>query len=135
MNVYDFMILAQQSDSGSVVAALVGQIINLAIVVLILASLWQIFVKMGEDGWKSIIPIYNYVVLLQVVGRPVWWVILFFVPIANLVVLFLVWKDVAEGFGKGTGYAVGMLFLSFIFLPMLAFGDAQWMGGKKKMGY
>jgi hypothetical protein len=134
MSIFDFVILAQQNDSGGIVAALMGQILNLAIAVLVIASLWQIFVKMGEDGWKAIIPIYNYVVLLQLVGRPVWWVLLFFVPFANLVVLFLVWKDVAEGFGKGTGFAVGMLLLGFIFLPMLAFGDAQWQGsGKRKL--
>lgn len=134
MSIFDFVILAQQNDSGGIVAALMGKILNLAIAVLVIASLWQIFVKMGEDGWKAIIPIYNYVVLLQLVGRPVWWVLLFFVPFANLVVLFLVWKDVAEGFGKGTGFAVGMLLLGFIFLPMLAFGDAQWQGsGKRKL--
>ena len=134
MSIFDFVILAQQNDSGGIVAALMGQILNLAIAVLVIASLWQIFVKMGEDGWKAIIPIYNYVVLLQLVGRPVWWVLLFFVPFVNLVVLFLVWKDVAEGFGKGTGFAVGMLLLGFIFLPMLAFGDAQWQGsGKRKL--
>lgn len=134
MNFFDFVILAQQGDaSGAAAGALVVNIIQLAVGILVIASLWQIFVKAGEEGWKAIIPIYNYIVLLQIVGRPVWWIILFFIPLVNLVILFLVFKDLAEGFGKGTGYAIGMLLLSVIFLPMLAFGDAQWQGSKAKL--
>ncbi|MEA2043640.1 MAG: DUF5684 domain-containing protein, partial [Bacteroidota bacterium] len=54
----------------------VGVIIYLAIIVLMIASLWKIFEKAGKPGWASIIPIYNLIVLLEIVGKPVWWFIL-----------------------------------------------------------
>jgi len=133
MSIFDFMVLAQSSgDAGAVVGFLVSQIIYLAIGILALAGLWMVFVKMGEPGWKAIIPLYNIYVMLEKVGKPAWWLILFFIPFVNLIAGFLVFQEIAEGFGKGTGFAVGMLLLGFIFFPLLGFGDAQWMGGGKK---
>ena len=48
--------------------------------VLTIAGLWGIFKKAGRPGWLSIIPVYNIVVLLQVVGKPWWWLLLFLIP-------------------------------------------------------
>lgn len=103
-------------------------IVWLALVVLMIASLWRIFTKAGKPGWAAIVPIYNAVVLLQVAGKPVWWIILFFIPIANIVVGILTLAGLARNFGKGAGYVVGMIFLPFIFYPMLAFGNARYVG-------
>jgi hypothetical protein len=36
--------------------------------------------------------------------------------------------DLAKSFGKSGGYAVGLIFLSFIFIPMLGFGSAKYVG-------
>ena len=102
------------------------RIIELAIIVLVFASFWKVFVKAGREGWEGIIPIYNCYVLLQVLNKPIWWLILLFIPIANIIVAFLLCMALAEKFGKGTGFAVGMLLLPFIFYPILAFGDAQY---------
>lgn len=33
---------------------------------------------------------------------------------------------IANAFGKGAGFAVGLIFLPFIFFPILAFGDAEY---------
>jgi hypothetical protein len=107
-------------------------LIYLGIGIAALAGMWQMFVKMGLPGWACIVPIYNYIVMLDAIGRPTWWVLLMFVPVANIVVLFLIYQDVAEGFGKDTLFAVGMLFLAPIFFLILGFGDAQWHDGKKK---
>ncbi|MHB0947360.1 MAG: DUF5684 domain-containing protein [Sedimentisphaerales bacterium] len=101
-------------------------IIYLIIMVVVLASFWQVFVKAGRQGWEGIIPIYNCYVLLLIVNKPIWWLILMFIPIANIVVAFLLSMALAEKFGKSTGFAVGMFFLPFIFYPILAFGDAQY---------
>jgi len=81
-----------------------------------------------EEGWKAIIPIWNTIVLLRIAGRPWWWVFLFLVPIVSLVVLFVMYIDVAKAFGKGAGFGVGMTLLSFIFNPILGFGDAEFQG-------
>ncbi|HXY27125.1 MAG TPA: DUF5684 domain-containing protein [Acidimicrobiales bacterium] len=103
-------------------------IIYLAIIVLEIAALWMVFVKGGRPGWAAIIPFYNYYVLLKVVGRPGWWLILYFIPIVNIVIWIIVAIDLAKSFNKSTGFAVGIIFLAFIFIPILGFGSAQYAG-------
>ena len=104
-------------------------LIWLAAVVLTIVGMWTVFTKAGQPGWASIVPIYNVVVMLEIVGKPTWWVILFFVPIANIVVAILVAIGVANAFGKDSGFGIGLAFLPFVFYPILAFGDAQYGGG------
>jgi hypothetical protein len=107
---------------------MIGMIIELAIVVAALAGLWKTFEKMGKPGWNGIIPIYNIILILEVVGKPIWWIVLFFIPIVNLVVAILVLIAFAAKFGKGPGFGVGLALLGFIFFPILGFGDAQYSG-------
>ena len=59
-----------------------GSSISLSIVAFI-AGLWMVFTKAGEDGWKSIIPIWNVLILLKIVGREWWWIILMLIPIVG----------------------------------------------------
>ena len=67
----------------------VGIILYLAIVVFMIASVWKVFTKAGKPGWAVLIPIYNFIVLIEIVGKPTWWVILLFVPFVNYVILIL----------------------------------------------
>ena len=76
-------------------------VIYLAIIVLLIAAAWQIFTKAGEAGWKCLIPIYNLLVLLKIVGRPWWWIILWIIPIVGIVIALIVALDLAKSFGKG----------------------------------
>ena len=105
-------------------------IIYLAIMVLIIAGAWKMFVKAGKPGWGVLIPIYNGILLLQIAGRPIWWIILLLIPIVNFIVAIIVWLDVAKKFGKGVGFGLGLIFLGFIFVPILGFGDAKYQGGE-----
>ncbi len=89
---------------------------------------WKVFTKAGKPGWASLVPNYNIVVMLEIAGRPTWWVLLFFIPIANIVVGVLLMIDFAKSFGKGTGFAVLLILLPFIGMPILAFGSAQYLG-------
>ena len=98
----------------------------LLVLLLIIISLWKIFVKAGKPGWAAIIPIYNLIVILEIAGKPLWWFILLLIPFVNFIVLIIVYIAFARNFGKGVGFAIGMLILPFIFFPMLAFGDAQY---------
>ena len=107
---------------------MIGGIIYLAVIILMLASVWRVFTKAGQPGWASIVPIYNAYVLLKIAGKPGWWLILMFLPIANIVVGILALVGQANNFGKGGGFVVGLIFLPFIFYPILAFGDAQYQG-------
>ena len=117
------------ADGGQdTVMGVVGGILHVAIFVLLIASMWKVFAKAGKPGWAAIIPIYNIIVLLEIVGRPLWWILLLLVPLVNLVVMIMVYIDLAKAFGKGVGFAIGMILLSFIFWPILGFGSARYMG-------
>jgi len=105
-------------------------VVYIAIIVFLIAALWRVFTKAGEAGWKSIIPIWNTIVILRIVGRPLWWIILLLIPLVNLIFSLIVMLDLAKSFGKGSGFGVGLFFLSFIFIPILGFGSATYEGGQ-----
>ena len=89
---------------------------------------WRIFTKAGKPGWASIVPFYNIIILLEIVGKPWWYLLLLFIPIVNIVILIMVMIALAQVFGKSGGFAVGLIFLSLIFMAILAFGDAKYLG-------
>ncbi len=101
-------------------------IVWLALALLMLVSFWKIFAKAGKPGWGCLIPIYNCYLLIKIAGKPGWWLILFFIPLANIVAAILVALGVARNFGKGGGFAAGIIFLPIVFYPILAFGDATY---------
>ena len=82
--------------------------------------------KAGQPGWACIVPVYNIYVMCIIAGKEGWWTVLFFIPIVNIIIGIMVSLGIAEAFGKGAGYAIGLFFLPFIFYPMLGFGDAQY---------
>lgn len=92
--------------------------------VLTIVGMWKLFQKAGKPGWASIIPIYNLVVILEIVNKPIWWIVLFFIPFVNVIVGFIVWHELSKSFGKDMLYTLGLFFLPFIFIPYLAFTDA-----------
>jgi ABC-type sulfate transport system permease subunit len=106
----------------------------LAVLILLIASIWKVFSKAGQPGWAVLIPIYNAYVLCKVAGRPGWWVILLLIPFVNFVIAIILCLDVAKAFGKGGGFAVGLLLLPFIFYPILGFGSAQYTGARPAVG-
>lgn len=110
----------------------IGWLIYIAIIVAVIAGWWKIFTKAGEAGWKSIIPVYNFIVILKIVGRDWWWVILMLIPIVNFIILIIVSLDLAKSFGRGTGFGIGLAFLSFIFAPILGFGSDTYKGPAAK---
>ncbi len=97
-----------------------------AVVVFLIAAVWKVFTKAGKPGWAAIVPIYNFIVMLQIAGKPVWWILLFLVPLVNIVVMVLMYVGLARNFGKGGWFALGLIVLSFIFFPILAWGSAEY---------
>ncbi|MFT6863931.1 MAG: hypothetical protein ACJAVK_002493 [Akkermansiaceae bacterium] len=118
----------ESESTGGGIAAVIGVLLYLGIIVLVIAGLWKIFTKAGKPGWASIIPIYNFIVLLEIVGRPTWWIILAFVPIVNIIIIIMVYIDLARSFGKGVGFGLRLTFLAPIFICILGFGSAQYKG-------
>ncbi len=107
-------------------------VIWIIVAVIQIIGLWKIFEKAGKPGWAAIIPIYNTLVLLQIVNRPWWYLLLLFIPCANIV--FVIWGVIlinnllSKSFGQGVGFTIGLIFLSFIFYPLLGFGDYRYLG-------
>jgi hypothetical protein len=107
----------------------VSWIVGLIIFVVMVVSLWRIFSKANKPGWAAIIPIYNIYVLLKVVGRPGWWVILYLIPLVNVIISIIVALDLAKSFGKSGVFGFFALWLfSIIGYLMLAFGSDQYVG-------
>lgn len=116
-------------------ALMVWLIIILAIAIIQIIAMWKLFTKAGEKGWKSIIPIYNLVILFKISGLSPW---LIFVYLAAIIP-FIGWiapialnavlaYKLAKSFGKDAGWAVGIYFLAPIFYMILAFGKSQYVG-------
>jgi hypothetical protein len=116
-------------DSGGAGAiGIVFLLLYIAICVVVIAGVWKVFTKAGEPGWASLVPIYNIIVLLKIVDKPIWWFLLLFIPLVGLIISIIVSVELAKKFGKGTGYGIGIALLGFIFLPMLGFSDAEYQG-------
>lgn len=120
------------SDAG-MFAVMMGLMATYGLVMLIicivsLIGMWKVYEKAGKPGWAAIIPFYNYYVLVEIVGRPVWWFFLLFIPVVNAVVGIILLWDLTRSFGQGAGFFFGLLFLNPIFFPILGFGSARYLG-------
>lgn len=119
------------SSAGAAAGAGIGAfgiIINLVFLVLIFGSMWKLFEKAGKPGWAAIIPIYNFIVLIEIVGKPTIWILYLLIPCVNIV--FFIWLTnlLAKSFGKSEGYTVGLIIVPIVFYPLLGFGDAPYLG-------
>ena len=108
---------------GIIIFMLIFTVVMLIIGILMIVAEWKLFKKAGEHGWAAIIPFYNSYVLTKITWGNGWLFLLGFLPLGNIIFLIFTWIKLARVFGKGTGYAVGLIFVPFIFLPMLAFGS------------
>lgn len=124
-------------DQTALFAALSGffmviGIIGTIIGVLTIIAMWKIFVKAGKPGWASLIPIYNAIVLFQIVNLSPWLLLLSIVPIVNIIAMFIIsimlCLRLAKAFQKGTGFAIGLIFLNTIFILILGLGDSKYVG-------
>ncbi len=98
------------------------------LIIIMVVSHWKIFAKAGKPGWASIIPIYNVIVLLEIIGRPTWWVVLYFIPFANIIVALINVFDLSKSFGKEAGFGILLVLLPIVGFPMLAFGSSKYVG-------
>ncbi|MCA9308943.1 hypothetical protein KC973_01055 [Candidatus Saccharibacteria bacterium] len=106
-------------------------VVYLAIIVAAIVGMWKMFEKAEEEGWKSLIPLYNTYTLFRIAGRNGWGFLLLLVPFVNVVVLLMVSIDLAKHFGKSTGFGVvGLWIFNVIGYMILGFGDAKYVGPK-----
>ena len=102
--------------------------ISIVVSLLILAANWKIYTKAGEAGWKSLIPIYNTYVLYKIVYGSGWKFLLLFVPILGEIVAIVFCFRLAQAFGKGFLFGLGILLFPYIALLDLGFGRVSYQG-------
>ena len=113
-------------------------VVMLVVFVITIIAEWRIFTKAGEAGWKSLIPIYNAVVLFKIAGLSPLWVLGYLAAVIPVVGAFValgitiyLMLNLAKAFGKSTGFAVGLILLNTIFILILGFGSAEYQLEKK----
>lgn len=118
---------SQNSAAAAGIGA-AGVILYLIVLVLIWGGLWKIFVKAGKPGWAAIVPIYNLIILIEIVGKPTIWVLWLLIPCVNI--YFGIWLTnlLSKSFGKTEGYTAGLIILPIVFYPLLGFGPDRYLG-------
>ena len=98
---------------------------------LIFLIMWKIYSKAGQPGWAALIPIYNqWILVTEICKKEPLWFVLMLLPVANIVAAWVVSMELAKKFGKSETFGIGLFFLAPIFLAILAFGDAEYQGGR-----
>ncbi|MGA7462370.1 MAG: DUF5684 domain-containing protein [Candidatus Korobacteraceae bacterium] len=101
----------------------------LAIFIVFVAAGWKVFEKAGQPGWAIIIPIFNIYIMLKIVGRPAWWLVLYFIPLVNIVIAVIISMDMAKSFGQSPAFGIVLLFLLCgVGYLILAFVSARYIG-------
>ncbi|MCB0402207.1 MAG: hypothetical protein KDD41_08990 [Flavobacteriales bacterium] len=101
-------------------------LIAFGLIAFMMICLWKIVEKGGNPGWTGIVPIYNMFILAKMAQKPEWWGALVLIPYAGIVFQIWIWNRVVKRFGYSEGFTVGIVLLPIVFLPILAFGDAQY---------
>ena len=111
------------SNAAGAVLAVFGFIWFIIMVtsIFMLVCMYKVYKKAGRKGWEALIPIYNFVVMIQIAELPMWYIVLYFIPFANIYAMFKIYIELAHKFGKSTGFGVATVFFSIICLPILAF--------------
>ncbi len=117
----DEQVYMEQWSSGMV-------ILWLAVVILLIVAQWKIYTKAGKPGWAVLIPIYNIIVLLEIIGKPWWWLLLMLIPVVNIVIGIWATNLLSKSFGYSEGFTVGLILLPIVFYPILGFGQATYKG-------
>ena len=126
---YDVTTYGDTNATG--IAALgTGYIIFCIALIIGIVAMWKIFTKAGKPGWASIVPFYNLYVQFEIAEMNGWMFLLLLVPIANIIVTIVMYVKLAKAFGKSDAFAVGLIFLTFIFELILAFGSSKYVGTK-----
>ena len=101
-------------------------ILIIVLIIILAAAEWSIFSKAGKPGWFALIPVFNTLVLLEIINKPWWWIFLFLIPALNII--FIIWSlnILSKCFGKNEAFTAGLFLLPIVFIPLLGFGNATY---------
>lgn len=128
------------------ISALVAWVISII-------PMWRLFEKAGQPGWQAIIPVYSSYMLYKISWKPSMFFITLIlgivasillqlndymalvviggiINIAVMVLGIIFNHKISKSFGHGAGFTVGLIFLSLIFLYILAFGSSEYQGAQ-----
>lgn len=103
-------------------------ILALVVGVVNIIGMWKMFSKAGKPGWAAIVPFYNMYCLFDIAWGNGWLFLLTCIPCVGFIFQIIMYFKLAPAFGKGVGFAFGLLFLQPIFCLILGFGDAEYVG-------
>jgi hypothetical protein len=97
-------------------------LVQLALYLFFAYCLFVLAKKMNvANAWMAFIPLLDAYLAVKMAGKPGWWLILLFIPIVNIVIAIVVTHSIVKLRGHTGLFTLGMIFLSIIFLPILAF--------------
>lgn len=106
-----------------------GQRILFLLIAVGVYGVWRTFTRADKPGWACLVPVYNQIVQCEIGRKPVWWVVLLFIPVVNIVVSIMIINGISKAFGKDEGFTAGLVLLPFIFYPILGFGKDRYLYG------
>lgn len=108
-------------------------ILPLIILLISLISRWKIFEKAGEKGWKSIIPFYSTFTFCKITFGSGWYLLLVFIPFVDLIMYIMMYIKLGKKFNKGKLFTLGLVFLTPIFILVLAFDKSEYSNELKNI--
>ena len=124
----DYTIAYESNINEYIIPIVIGIFILLIIAIICLISLIRIFKKANRSGIAAIIPIYNFIVMMEIINKPTWQIILLFIPFINLIIYAQVLFKIAKSFRKTNTFAFLTVLFPFVFLPILGFSDSEYIG-------
>ncbi|HYM20404.1 MAG TPA: DUF5684 domain-containing protein [Candidatus Kapabacteria bacterium] len=108
--------------------AIVILAIILAVIVVVIVGMTKVFQKAGKPGWACVIPIYNGIVMLQIIGKSPWLMLLMLIPIVNVIFFAYVYYKLAVAFGKPFWFCVLAILFGSLALCTMGFDDSEYIG-------
>lgn len=78
-----------------------------------------------ENGWLAWIPVANLILMLNIARKPIWWIVLFLIPIVSIIILIIVWMGIAEARNKPSWWGIMVIVpvMNLIMPGYLAWSD------------
>lgn len=111
-----------ETGALAIIALIVMSVVYVIMVISLLGT-YRLYKKAEQPGWAVMVPIYGTICLLRAGKKPEWWILLFFIPFVNIIFAVMAVHAISKAFGKDGGFTVGLIFLPFIFFPLLGFGE------------
>lgn len=117
-----------ENEKAAFMTLLIISAIGFVYSIFLSICLWKIYVKAGEHGFASLIPIYNLYIMSKIAFGKGWMFLLTCVPVVGSVFALILSFKFVKAFGKSTLFAILSIPFSFITIPMLAFGNCEYEG-------